>query len=159
MPSRNRRSLPKAAFGSARRTVSPIRLQPSVTGRGSRVPASRNPLLLPRSMAIAFPGRVKDLAYRSSRVRVLRSPLAIEGRRPVNLTAQLSMLRARHNSRIARSELIRPTLNRLKSPCQVRQVRKSVLFSAGVAGSRWGTKKGPVMRGAKRTLTSQFRCG
>lgn len=159
MPFRYRRSSLTSQLSRRPSPAPTIRLTPSVTGRGSHVPASRNPLLLPRSMAIAFPGRVKDLAYRSSRVRFLGPPRAAEGRRPVNLTAQLSMLRARHNSRIARSELIRPTLNRLKSPCQVRQVRKSVLFSAGVAGSRWGTKKGPVMRGAKRTLTSQFRCG
>lgn len=127
-----------------------------MSGRRDRVPASRNPLLLPRTMAVAFPGRVKDLAYRSSRVRsqVLR---LLPQQSPNLFNSRARAWLALRATKIARAELIRPSLNLRSSPCTTRATRKSVLFSLGVAGRGWGSG-GPNMRGARRTLSSQFRC-
>lgn len=158
MASRRRRTMPLPSRVS--RVQRPLSIGDSSTsGRRARVPASRNPLLLPRSMAVAFPGRVQDLAYRSSRVRVYRSPPGrSQGRRPDNLLLQqIAWLKARRSSRVARAELIRPSLNPRTTLCQKRHIRKSVLFSLNVAGKGWGSG-GPNMRRARRTPSSQFSC-
>lgn len=121
-----------------------------------RLPASRNPLLLPRSMATAFPARVRQMAFDARSERLRRE--APKGRRPVTSAAMLSTELYRLRSIKGRRVLIRPTLNPLKSPCVVRSTRKQVMFAAGVAGRYWGSGAGPDMRGARRTLDSQFQC-
>lgn len=158
MPSRStRRRVPSPR--TLVRYQRPLSIGDSVmSGRRSRVPASRNPLLLPRSMAVAFPGRVKDLSYRAAARLSLRPGLArSQGRRPVNLSPQVLQRWMRLRSLHVRAELIRPTLNPLKSVCQKRSIRKSVMFSLKVAGKGWGSG-GPNMQNARRSPSSQFRC-
>lgn len=46
---------------------------------------------------------------------------------------------------------------KITTPCQIRAQRKEIMFAHNVAGRKWG-RGGPKMRGARKTVFSNYTC-
>lgn len=124
----------------------------SVTfGRTSRRTSS---LLLPRTVAPAFPALVWNTRFRPGAVarRPGRTVVQVVGTRGIQDPRRSPTIR--RIERIARNPVIRTEDN---SICRTREKRKEVMFAQGVAGRKWG-RGGPNMKRARRSLKSQYTC-
>lgn len=153
MASRRRRSRLDGGSSGTPYSFRPVRPAIALTGRP---PWRSRSLDLPRSLAIASFAQVSQ--------RPLWPPLGVLRSRRDRTTA-----RAVHRSSVrpmvsrvvsyrAPPPHAKPALNRRSTVCDRRDVRAQVLFAARVAGSRWG-RGGPNMRGARRTVLSNYKCG
>jgi len=129
-----------------RELIQPI---PSLASRLARLPLVSTQWIIPPAVNIARAVRRSEPFSRPIAKRKL--PRSVDYL-PWTLTPPSSPQSLRKEMRSSKT-----LRSKLRKPCQDRSRRKSVMFSLGVAGRRWGARGGP-QRYPKRTFASNFTC-
>lgn len=111
-----------------------------------------------RDLLRPVPLGLNDLVY--GRPRRDQDVLRARRARITSTSAGRSAMREVYPPRLYRSllPLAKPVLRKDHGVCVERKERKEVMFAAGVAGRRWNSRAGPVMRAARYTLKSFHSC-
>jgi len=129
-----------------------IQTVPSLASRLARLPLAPTKWVLPPAVQIARAIRRPDPSPWPRPKPRGKMPRSVDYlpwlQTPPSLTRQTISREMRSNKTVR---------DQLRTPCQDRSRRKTVLFSLGVAGRRWGAGGGPSGR-FRRTFASNFSC-